>query len=143
MTSTTETAKHMQVIASLKFDEWPHMPIRALTPGRWQDGLPMTRAVSPVRRERVFGFYGVPVEWRKMYAIDHLVPVALGGTNAVENLWPIVACGPWSHRQKTQVDRAVTRAVRDGRLPIDDARSQLAANWRRAFAQWVQNGGRA
>ncbi len=46
------------------------------------------RNVSAEVRERIYQEYHIPIDFRKCYTIDHLVPLTLGGNNAFENLWP-------------------------------------------------------
>jgi hypothetical protein len=46
------------------------------------------RNVSEEVRERIYQEYRIPLDFRKCYTIDHLVPLTLGGNNSFENLWP-------------------------------------------------------
>lgn len=46
------------------------------------------RNVDWYQKQRVYDAYGVPEKCRREYTIDHYIPLALGGSNADENLWP-------------------------------------------------------
>lgn len=46
------------------------------------------REVTTSRKNKVYDLYKIPKENRSEYTIDHLVPLFLGGSNTVENLWP-------------------------------------------------------
>lgn len=46
------------------------------------------REVSKERKAKIYEMYGVPKRCRKQYTVDHFVPLSMGGSNAVENLWP-------------------------------------------------------
>ena len=46
------------------------------------------RNVSQATKERVYERYGVVARKPGEYEVDHLVPLSLGGSNALRNLWP-------------------------------------------------------
>lgn len=46
------------------------------------------RSVGRKAQREVFKRYGIPWNRRLEFDLDHLVPLSLGGTNAIENLWP-------------------------------------------------------
>lgn len=81
---------------------FPLIPSLELTPGhlcevedsdfkeyRYQEQIPYCkRSVSSSRKHHIYDQYGIPKHCRHRYTIDHLIPLALGGSNANENLWP-------------------------------------------------------
>lgn len=78
-------------------------PIPALTPGhlctrqdpdfdelRYQEQISHCRRnVTKSTRIAVSEPYGVSEDELENYQVDHLIPLALGGSNARENLWPV------------------------------------------------------
>ena len=46
------------------------------------------RHVLPATADQVFAAYGVAPTDRGLYELDHLVPLAIAGSNAAANLWP-------------------------------------------------------
>lgn len=46
------------------------------------------RNVSSETKARVYEYYGIPVQERRFYTIDHMIPLSIGGSNYEENLWP-------------------------------------------------------
>lgn len=46
------------------------------------------RNVSQAKRDRIYKAYGVTKEEQVLYTIDHMVPLAMGGSNDELNLWP-------------------------------------------------------
>jgi hypothetical protein len=46
------------------------------------------RNVDFARKQKVYEEYGVPEKCRREYTIDHFIPLALGGSNEITNLWP-------------------------------------------------------
>lgn len=56
---------------------------------RYAESIPYCRRnVSRFERDQIYDDYGVPVECRHRYTIDHFVPLSLGGSNSPRNLWP-------------------------------------------------------
>lgn len=94
-------------------------------------------------RDLVYTRYGLPrghyvdghyVGVRKAYVIDHLIPLELGGANAVTNLWP----EPRSEaRRKDRVEAKLHAAVCGHRLALRIAQRRIAADWRTALAGQV------
>jgi hypothetical protein len=46
------------------------------------------RQVTSARKELVYAMYGIVHPKPGTYVIDHLIPLELGGSNEVQNLWP-------------------------------------------------------
>ncbi len=46
------------------------------------------RNVSTHQKRAIYDLYRVPRHCQKEYTIDHFIPLSLGGTNRVNNLWP-------------------------------------------------------
>ena len=65
------------------------------------------------------------------WEIDHLVPLELGGSNAIENLWPQPAdrSGVIGYHRKDVVENKAKAAVCSGRLALDDAQKGIALDW--------------
>ena len=56
---------------------------------RYAEQIPYCkRSVSSSDKDRIYRHYGVPQKCRKEYTIDHFIPLAIGGTNRSDNLWP-------------------------------------------------------
>ena len=58
--------------------------------------------------------------------LDHLVPLELGGSNDITNLWPEVGSIPNS---KDAVENAANAAVCDGRITLATAQDAIARDW--------------
>lgn len=119
------------------------LPDPACTPGGYDPAITQatlattvclpgwTRAVRPPARETdaykaraLLAYnttaYGPAAEY------DHLVPLALGGSNATSNLWP--QPGPVPNPKDT-VERRLLTAVCAGRVSLDAARAAIARDW--------------
>ena len=71
------------------------------------------------------------------YEIDHLIPLELGGSNAVANLWPEPYDSPYGATQKDGLEDYLHDQVCHHGLPLATAQHEIAANW---YAAWVSAG---
>ncbi len=56
---------------------------------RYPENIPYCRrSVSSGDKDKIYRDYGVPQKCRKEYTIDHFIPLSIGGTNRIDNLWP-------------------------------------------------------
>ena len=70
--------------------------------------------------------------------LDHLVPLELGGSNDITNLWPEVGRVP---NPKDKVEYALNRAVCQGKVSLAAAQNAIASNWLTALARLGLTGG--
>jgi hypothetical protein len=79
------------------------------------------------RVEREYGmrarYYGYAIE------IDHIVPLELGGSNAIANLFPEPGSGAASYHDKDALENRAKAEVCDGQLSLRTARRGFARNW--------------
>jgi hypothetical protein len=77
--------------------------------------------------EREYGmaatYYGRTIE------IDHIVPLELGGSNAIANLFPEPGSGAANYHVKDTLENRAKADVCDGRLSLRTARRGFARNW--------------
>jgi len=77
--------------------------------------------------EREYGmaasYYGYTIE------IDHIVPLELGGSNAVANLFPEPGSGTVNYHVKDALENRAKAAVCGGQLSLRAARRGFARNW--------------
>lgn len=56
---------------------------------RYDEKIPYcVRNVSTKLKKRIYKTYGIAEEEQKEYTIDHIVPLSIGGSNCIKNLWP-------------------------------------------------------
>lgn len=46
------------------------------------------RTKNSSNKKRAYELYSVPSRCRGEYTVDHFIPLSMGGSNALENLWP-------------------------------------------------------
>jgi hypothetical protein len=76
----------------------------------------------------VYAEYGIFQRSTGEFEVDHLVPLEIGGSNDIANLWPEAAAAPGFH-QKNQVENYLRDQVCAGRMPLTDAQRLIATNW--------------
>ncbi len=86
---------------------------------RYAEQIPYCkRKVSYTRRQKIYDDYEIPTQCRHLYTIDHLIPLALGGNNSDQNLWP-------EHvgikRTRVRLETQLYHAMRRGEMTQDEA----------------------
>ncbi len=95
------------------------------------------RNVSPAEKAAVYARYGIRHHGPFSYEVDHLIPLELGGSNALRNLWPEPYGGRAGARVKDRLENALHRAVCAGRLGLRGAQHEISANW---YQAWIKDG---
>lgn len=87
-------------------------------------------------KRRVFARYGIN-RYEVGYNIDHLIPVRLGGSNSIKNLWPQPLSGEWDWHRKNKLEHRLRKLVCGGRLSLEQAQQEIAADWISAYKKYV------
>jgi hypothetical protein len=88
-------------------------------------------------KEEAFSRYGLRDGQSKTDVLDHLIPVSLGGTDSVENLWPEPEKGEWNATRKDALEHKLLTMVCDGTLTVKQAQTAIKKNWVAAYQQYV------
>jgi hypothetical protein len=70
--------------------------------------------------------------------LDHLVPVALGGSNDPDNLWPMHGKDELTPEAKARLAMRLKQMVCDGKMSLKDAQSAFKKDWTKAYKQYSQ-----
>jgi hypothetical protein len=120
------------------------LPDPTLTPGAsdprvTQDDIQQTicrpgytkgvRGLSRRIEDAVVAEYHVGSKDRGKYKIDALIPLDLGGSTSLKDLWPEPRAGRLGSRAKDHVENALHVAVCDGEVTLADAQRSIAADW--------------
>ncbi len=96
------------------------------------------RDVSDSLRRQVFTSYGIPWSRHGGYEVDHLVPLELGGSNSIRNLWPepetAATAGAAS---KDRLENQLHALVCAGQLSLPTAQQAIASNWYTAYHRYM------
>ncbi len=88
------------------------------------------RSVSTSMRKKVYQEYGVSYpQARGMYEVDHLIPLELGGSNDIANLFLEAAKPAPGFPEKDLVENYLNHEVCAGRVSLIGAQGQIAQDW--------------
>jgi hypothetical protein len=94
------------------------------------------RDVSDAEKAAVYARYGIA--WVPyQHEVDHLISLELGGSNAIENLWPEPYAGRWGARTKDVLENRLHDMVCAGELSLATAQRQEATDWVAAYLRYV------
>lgn len=134
-------------LGSMAYD---FLPNKSLTPGAYASGSvkeiceagypERSRNVSQSTKKKVYERYNVDISTCKGGCkIDHLIPLSIGGSNDITNLWPHEYTQFWSVYKKTRLEVRLRREVCGGTLPLREARECIASNWTLCYNRWYHN----
>lgn len=123
-------------------------PDRRCSPGAFYSRL--TRAVLCARGFRTSSIrnvpqsekfaveheYGLPERYYgRTLEIDHIVPLELGGSNVLANLFPERADAHPGYRAKDRLENALHRLVCNGGMRLSTAQAGIARDWQALYRQ--------
>jgi hypothetical protein len=95
------------------------------------------RDVTQKAKEKVYRRYGIAPRERRRFDIDHLVPLSLGGSNDLRNLWPHPWDCPWNPRMKAALEARLRVLVRQGVVGLREAQEALCRDWVEAYGRYL------
>jgi hypothetical protein len=117
-------------------------PDRRCSPGAYYTGLTKAVICSPNFRTaailnvptsikyKIKAAYGLlPRNYAHPLEIDHIVPLVLGGSNAIANLFPQKLDAQPGYKAKDRLELRLHQLVCNGSMNLRSAQEQIAANW--------------
>lgn len=101
------------------------------------------RNVPAELSRQVYAAYGVLERTTGEHEVDHLVPLEIGGSNDIANLWPQAAAPPPGFHEKDRVENYLHDQVCAGRMALLDAQRAIATDWVAVYQQLPNSGSTA
>lgn len=99
------------------------------------------RNVSSSEKDQVYIEYGIVSHSAGQYEVDHFVPLELGGSNDVSNLWPEPADPTPGFHQKDEVENYLHDQVcQHSTMTLSQAQLEIATNWLAVYATMTGGG---
>jgi hypothetical protein len=147
MRTATVLALMAAATMTVAADSQSGLPNNFLTPGDTKkvtkeqvcapDYLSTIKPIKDSMKAQAFERYGLRADKADADVLDHLVPLELGGTDDLENLWPQPAKGEWNAAQKDALEQKLHAMVCDGTMTLKQAQTALKKNWVAAYTQYV------
>lgn len=86
-------------------------------------------------KDQVYAEYGIASHTTGEYEVDHLVPLELGGSNDIANLFPEAAEPRPGFHEKDKVENYLHDQMCAGAIPLRQAQTEIATNWLAVYQQ--------
>ena len=96
---------------------------------------PPASVTEPIKRARMAA-YGITAPLAE-YELDHLIPLQLGGSSTVANLWPEPRDGPRGAQRKDDLESSLRGQVCSGMVPLAVAQLAIASDWETAYQTFL------
>ena len=95
------------------------------------------RHVTEGMRDQVYTEYG-RTRGPDCCEVDHLIPLELGGSNDMKNLWPEPSAPQPGYHEKDQLENELHAMVCSGKISLADAQNCISTNWVKCWQQYAQ-----
>ena len=114
------------------------LPDPALTPGKVARNGQDRNGVTEEMERKVFSRYHIPWRRRPEFKVDHLIPLELGGADAVENLWPqSLYVRPYNALRKELVTQCLLARIAAGKMTLAQAQEEISQDWISCFVEYL------
>jgi hypothetical protein len=93
----------------------------------------VVRDVPAAVKREAYAEYGRSKEKGKCCEVDHLIPLELGGSNRLKNLWPEPYDIEWNARVKDRLENRLHAMVCAGEIDLPSAQKVIASDWVAAY----------
>lgn len=143
----SESKRSARVAPPKAAPEAGSLPNSSLTPGATLDVTKddictpgyskKVRDVPTSVKRQVYAEYNTQYVPR-MYEVDHLISLELGGSNSIRNLWPEPYNIYWNAHVKDTLENRLHSLVCDGTISMETAQKAIATNWIDAYKTYFR-----
>ena len=87
------------------------------------------RHVTEEEKRHIYALYGAKVKPKVCCEVDHLIPLELGGSNDLTNLWPQPYSPKPGAHEKDKVEGALHKEVCAGKMKLQKAQQRISTDW--------------
>jgi len=97
------------------------------------------RNVSEASKKAVYAEYHVTYpQPAGMYEVDHIIPLTIGGSNDIKNLWLEAASPKPGFHEKDVLENVMHRRVCSGQETLKQAQREMATDWYAAYKKYAK-----
>ncbi len=101
------------------------------------------RSVDEAMRKQVYESYELSASQPKgKYEVDHFIPLELGGSNDLSNLWPQAADPmPGFHQKDCVEDYLHAQVCKAASMSLAEAQREIASDWLKVYTEKAKGSG--
>ena len=96
------------------------------------------RHTTSAMKRQVYEMYGIKPADRKLYVLDHLISLQLGGRDTIDNLFPQRKEPKPHSRDKDRIENFLKRSVCKGELTLKEAQEQIRTDWLDVYQDYLE-----
>lgn len=93
------------------------------------------RNVPDSLKKKVFAEYNLAYPTKKDYEVDHFIPLELGGSNDIKNLWPESASPVPGYHEKNKVENYLHKLLCNYTINMSTAQEMIRKDWVAVYNQ--------
>jgi hypothetical protein len=114
------------------------LPDPKLTPGKIARKEKDRNGVTEEMERHVFDRYHIPWRRRQEFKVDHLIPIELGGADAIDNLWPqSLSTRPYNAHRKEVLTRRLLARIAARKMTLEQAQKEISEDWISCFVEYL------
>lgn len=91
------------------------------------------RNVTSETKKQIYEEYGIHTHKTGAYEVDHFIPLEIGGSNDISNLWPEAAAPEPGFHEKDIVENYLHEQICSGRMSIQQAQTEIITDWLKVY----------